>query len=388
MDLLRLVLARQPLIKLAKMPALHGNIRFLRVRAGIVNVMKHLPTDRPYEEACALEGELVLIATKSIKPSNLCNRSIFLLSPSLLRYFARVAKLDFWYAISSGDKEIIRIAFDYAELYPLVLSDCNDLESIPWTESLRKLFQSKSALIQRCIEAGGNAVMLVGFLDLKHPKFGWNNYYFLGYCKWRLLSKGGSTWDPDADIEKKLSARPSEVYTTDPFQIKLRKQIKYHDLVAAGYLHPILGMYNSGEDWIVLLRFAIGFADKKLMSYILLDLGVQAGHVGFQSSAIITRTFVKKVEEILDDSTIVELLPENVVAAYKVIAGYKIAGIFDENVGASVGNPGPYIPHVEENFKYPHKLKSIQGIVIYDPKYMYQEGVVWDEILRIGWGNA
>lgn len=388
MDLLRLVLARQPMAKLREFPVLLRDIRFLSTRVAVVNVKKTFNPEQQYREVCTLEGELFPESKGVVEKKDLCNRAIFLLNTDVLNYFSEGEQnMDFWYALSTGNPEIQQIAFRWLDNDPYILSTCNDLESIPWTEGLREALKQKSDLIRKCFDHRVNmeqTVLLMGFLELAFPGFGWHWAYITGYCKYKLLSQGGSTLEKDVDIEKMFSIIPQEGFIYDSALLQRQWKAMVNNLVKSGYLFPVIENKNTGKEWMDILDSAVIYASEKLLSYIYQNRKVSSYAYTTVPSGLPTRSFVRKVEEILNNGDLVRSFPRHTVDRYRIIAGYKIKETVDSIIRSSVGNPDPKAKEIPKKFKYPYNLPSLQSLVIYDVKSMYPQGTIFHELFRLG----
>ena len=385
MDLLRLVLARQPLAKLKQLPVLLRSTRFLQTRLVTVNKPNGIFLESHYDMECLSDGELFPEAASIGSPKHLCNRAVFLLNAETLKYFsAQIDGLDFWYAISTGDREIIEIAFEWLDRDPRSLETFNDLESIPWTDELRNLFRMRSDLITGYFNVSVNAekiATLMGFLELPLPVKEPQWHYFVGYCKYRLLREGGSTLEKNHDIEAKI---PESGHAVNPMQVQAQWNTKTTFFIRSGYLYPLITQENNDYRWADILNMAFLYASEKLIHYIIRNRKVLRVRFWGYFYILIKRSYVERVKIILNDARIKESLPPEVVESYKIIAGYQISGIASEEARASVGNPDPDPGKRRGAFRYNADVPSLQGIVIYDPKSMDRSNVVGSEIIRLG----
>ena len=133
MDLLRLVLAKQPLDRLLNLPVLADSKTFVRAfqqpfdREGWTNDFIGHATTR---------GELCRESMCLVSCGNLRNRAVFLRDAKWYKFFRNGGEedLDFWYAIESGIPEIQSQAIAGLMLKPRKVSSVLLQASMNWNQ--------------------------------------------------------------------------------------------------------------------------------------------------------------------------------------------------------------------------------------------------------------
>lgn len=197
MDLLRLVLCRQPLKKLAEMSKLLNSDAFLRTRSQIWESLEENIADAEiYTQSCVRSGELSFSATKYASPKELEQRALFLRdADTYVDVIGAVETPDIPAALISAVPRIQAAALatvvlnskrmpDWIpELDPLGEEPLHSLLRIDWTPRLRRAFEEIILPIMKKARMCDNVVL--GFLGLAVKGFIGDNpcyAYFAGYA--------------------------------------------------------------------------------------------------------------------------------------------------------------------------------------------------------------
>lgn len=294
MDLLRLVLAKQPLDRLFDFPVLLRSGHFLRTRRLTVNVRKEKPD---YIKQCTMEGELCRFSFAYTTCQNLRNRAVFLRNAEAYRFFYNKTEedQDIWYAVESGIPEIqaqalASISGGNADYF---LSKFNDLSAIPWTKQLKKIVE----------ELLGEVRGEYDYLDKMS--------YFLGYTG--IKAPRGAKVDP----------KSFEFGEIDAF---LLKPSIYED--TENYMRHLLGVVSNGvhTPYSLAVKLSIMRA-KSIMEVYAESPGEYLRHVSEMEwdNIHITRSLILRVMQYMKDPEFQKAFKETkLMEAYLILSGYDI----------------------------------------------------------------
>lgn len=383
MDLLRLVLARQPMAKLVFLPRLLESERFISIRMKTVNTKSRIEGE-DYESQCAREGEIFPNAMVSVDEPYLLYRSIFLLQPAAVKHFSKYpfGYKDFWYALSTGVPEIWDTAFEWLPWDISLLKDYNSLYELPWNDDLRSRFQSffSGRDLERLDRQGKELIApLIGLSGLSYSGE-FLASYIAGSVRRLLDGKVVLTRIPE--VENLLN----RIGTQEKFSSSISGMWKYYAKVyaEAGYLYRIIKDLNETtdhDDWAV--DVALQVANEELLVYLSehaysprLSRSYTLG-----DNVKITRQFVERVRRILANERIQKekLFSQDMLLSYQIIAGDILNIRVGESLRKKVGNPGPV---KREHFEY--EPRSLQALVVYDPRYMKRNATFRSEAFRRG----
>lgn len=374
MDLLRLVLCRQSVDGLERLPELLKSKEFRKVRSTVLDYKD------PENLKCAATsaGEVSNCSDEYMNVKYIAARAIFLRDwQHFVELDIHPMTMDFWLAIESGIPEVQAKALCVllsqagnpgrtADEYPY-----NDLAVIPWNERLMKIIGSIAG-------AGHRSEVLTGFLDIKvgsqYSSFGYSNNRYVGHCQ-RLLN-GEETLDEYSELTRlyNISFDPllftgtnRDVQRGDKYwQAQLCKHVMF-----SGYLTPFRDILEDAEKRSQEVeKVAVHYA-----SY--LALKIIAGTSNHLSSItvspgdkiIISRRFQNRARKIVEDGDLVSLLPERIVGWYRMIA-FGEAASDDMNLRLALGMPlldtSNGVP-IESSAN----MSSLQGISYWDPAGLY-----------------
>lgn len=350
MDLLRLVLCRQPLMSLFRFKKLLGSPAFIRTRIERVNPRGYgKQSDENYIRLCSAQGEITSVSYLYISMEDIRARSVFLRDAKSYRYYydsGAESDIGFWSAMASGILDIQVTALTMITLNPnatRILYGCYDPWTIPWTDQL-------AAEVVRLISthAGKDDLsFLKGFLGVQSsPTSGSWNEYIRGRIMFKF--KGRETWIEDAEIEALLTVWPNE----DKLRMWNTDINNYSDLAVAflkietGYLAN-LNKYLTSDDpndsaLPELRGTAVGHCCIGAMKLLLQGINVDVSFQGYD----IDEKMESRVRVVLEDQNLVYLISqtsngEETLADYRVIAGEVTSDIISPLLRRGVGNPGP-----------------------------------------------
>lgn len=258
MDLLRLVLARQPLQKLLTLPKLMGSRRFLLLRSSLLNRKLFLQGSvDDYIKACTHDGELTEFSIHYCSAEQHTYRAAFLLNAALHnRYYSFCTNVDFWAALATGVPEIqaavIADAMVTIEKSHYIQRDQitlyageRRLRKVNWTPGLRKAFSHHVAPLLITLEMHDLAVLGYLGLDVGTIKIGTDDTfsYIWGFCLARY--EGEEQIQKDEETDRLFSRL---------YGVTISEVLSQHDtgqgdiyglivcLVRGGYTHYILSM--------------------------------------------------------------------------------------------------------------------------------------------------
>lgn len=219
MDLLSLVLAKQPLQKLLLLPRLLRQKKFLFIRSSSVNREPFLSTDvNLYIKICTMEGELSTESIKLASAEQVCYRAVFLHNAAVYRLYYGSANIqDVWTGLATGVPEIQAISltnfimrartferedFDFVFDIGADASE-RQLTRINWTPGLRRVIEKFVVPAAKTAKLTDNA--LFGYLNMGTllPRIDTAHYkYFFGLCLFRL--GGAEQVERDDFLEKEF----------------------------------------------------------------------------------------------------------------------------------------------------------------------------------------
>lgn len=363
MDLLRLVLARQPVDSLFKMPQLLLSRRFLDIRGQVLGFPVP-PRLRDCEIAYWISrGELSFVSDNEKESSyNLAMRAIFLYHTGyFLHFFSQHKEIDFWMAMASGIPEIQAAALVSVEGNERQLHQYNDLTAIPWTPALAKVVvQLSRRETKRSIHERMSTDKLTSYLK---ARFFPESIYWQGPTNTGVMlavTGGQSTVDEDRRINV------PEVDLKE-----LRTMTSQYDAIRAiyaGYLYPVLSVSrrtvrgDRGEIWTA----ALLHARKELIDAFSFDFANTRRHdlLTFGSVAI-TPAFIERARTILNDPSTMQKLPTVVWSQYWIFTGESVGKVSIDSPDAKLQVAMPY-----DGIEVPNWQKeSLQEIVLYSPEY-------------------
>lgn len=375
MDLLRLVLARQPIAGLTRFRPLLRSRIFVPLRESVYNIAPNTGEDHIAESV--VNGDLSPEAQNIVYSYKILNRAIFLQNINLFTYFAMISttKLDFWYAIGSGIPEIqafalmdkrLRLTRIYNEddegkpNFSIVVRELDDLvdpASILWTPALQRQILALANYLITDLHAS----------PLLFPKFAG----MAGIWTSRHM-ENSVTW-----ISAKLGYRPSFTQVPEVDE-KMREWSGVIDvvevLVRSRYFFPLI---NGNYDLLFMVTMALTWIDYDLLLHIVTtsdtsEIQVPDGSMGYE---LVPRSKVTDSRKCLDDPRIFRLIPPIMNVEYRAIAGDASGSTEATNVALAVGNPIFPAPvqarwYDIEGSRHP----SIQGILIYSPRHEREMG--------------
>lgn len=211
MDLLSLVLAKQPLQRLLLLPRLLRQRRFLLLRSVAVNG-RTLESDnvKNYILTCTKSGELTTESEKMVSPEQICYRAAFLHNEGVYKMYCGSTKTpDVWMGLATGVPRIQAVALVNFIMNAQILSETDisfesgterQLTRINWTSGLREAV--RRYVIPVATSKMIFDVALFGYLQLRKelPKIRVRRYnYFRGFCLAHL--KGEEKIDRDDVLE-------------------------------------------------------------------------------------------------------------------------------------------------------------------------------------------
>lgn len=387
MDLLRLVLAKQPLAKLVMMRKLIGNDTFLQVRMDSIN-RRRVPVPENgkewYLRYCTLEGELWQKSFFHVDLQLLRLRAIFLRYQGGFKQFRDYRIRDFlmWKYLESDIPEIqaralVQVFLDAEsgnhDEVKHFMSLHKDLTIIHWTPQLKQVI---SNVLRSSLEDIDHRVMfLAGFLHLRRRHSTWDEFYLSGYLT--SFTNGDTT-------ETKIPECEDAIKRSFP---GMNAQDQVNVIALSGYIN-----FSYSESWagryaldrgyqyarLPLLRRYISNFKRSAGSgeYDRMRMLLGIGQIEFNApDDYISKKLVLRVRKILDNETIVSQFPAKAREDYEIIAG-NISLPTDNEDGT---NLRVLIGNKPEGYQFNIPIKSyigsttFQASVVYDPLYSFYE---------------
>lgn len=259
MDLLRLVLARQPVDSLIRFPFLLRSRKFLLTRITVLG-NREVNTEN-YLDSTIADGELTSLSVVKVGRIPAQARAIFLRNPGSYRHFVETdpIEIDLWLALGSGIPEIQATALSrfrgqFPDEYQWeVIAGYADLLDIPWTEQLRAatgtLLGSLTVSPPQAEPTRLKLTHLAGFLGVAVDFSKIRDYIYIGeYFTGTVLNRlqGKEVTEKDEDIEK--IARQLYVSSADTVKIYMATGIP-KTAVSCGYLYPLIEIAKKNKSF-------------------------------------------------------------------------------------------------------------------------------------------
>lgn len=380
MDLLRLVLSRQPLDGLERFPKLLTDKRFTLCRAQVLGYS----ASKSIWKATARSGEVSKAAIRYVQPHYILARSLFLRDTELaLRLYEKVGFIDFWSAIATGIPEIQATALSIAihsqreEGSPKrvnpdkVLENCNDLSTIPWTPRLETILRSLASEKYQTYD-----VEIFGFLELPldDPKtILWS--YYTGLCMKVLNFEETMERNERLDLAYLLVVMNLEASSRRQGD---KKMIIAKEVIISGYLVPLLHTLRGPDLGLYVIQYALKQASpiclreisrhhpEKLRSF---------SKVVFRKRLATTEWYRRRVRQVLADEEITMNLHVDILKWYRTVvyeSHEKSLGPVLLGLGISEFDK---VHGIEKEVLVGRmRLRSLQGVSMQDPLYLYRKG--------------
>lgn len=366
MDLLRLVMARQPLNLFVRvLPNLLQSESFRRQRAQILELPIGASVSRlEFVRICTQKGELSEEAPRFQRLRYLIARALFLASVESYTYFSSFdpTKLDLWTALESGIPAIQAVALASVVTHHFtsgILTQYNDLKSIPWTNRLYTVMQiivQKRILNLAPTELSQKEGILVGFLGLSPKNLKDDLSVIAG--KATLFSY----------MNPKINKRSPELDALYQDR-QIVPNTKGGIFLEAGYWPPFNVSQNEPDATHRILQYG---------AYPLIwNLQVPGAEVDVTDLGVpVTRSRYNLINNILEDVEMSEEINYTVLEQYRVIAGYvEVDTSFQETANAAY-LVNRYSSHPASMYIFHTPPVSAQGLVLYNPALASIEA--WD----------
>lgn len=309
MDLLRLVLSKQPLDGVRKFSRLLQNKAFREMKLGAFGAEKY-------------SHEL---SSHTSPTRDSVNRALFLQHVGYYLHLTGICseEIGLVEALASGIPEIQARVLSLVVLQDKrkerVTMEDYGLFAVPWTKTLWNL-------TREVLEKTNYSNYWAGFFLL--PKMDNPSQYMRGYIEAR--THGKDVLERNEEIETAFSSlfrQSIEEHLKDDFSLDQFGEI----LIITGYIFPLLRFPIKGN----LAETAFSHA-----SHTLLKRADFTG-VTFETEADPDRFYVKRVSTIMDDTDLVTKIPEAGLQLYRVILGYDVQPTTyeTEKAKAAVGIP-------------------------------------------------
>ena len=376
MDLLRLVLARQPMVKLVLLPRLLHSRKFLQERRRIYD----LPPTDDFRRQAVNHGDLFPDAGRYSDNGMLLIRACFLQSSQIFLNFSPLNRgnLDFWYAIGTGipaiQNEAIRILSENTN-YIGQLDILEDESSIPWTPELRSKLQDMLNYFMHEKKMGSGIIPtgIFGMMDIELPARFYEEKYFssgsiIAYIHYRVRAILNYK-----NVYRRFSE--VEVVFLKYVPMLIKRKLERYDYIRMGYLAPVIFEFNVDVNVEMKAKGICGAA-LRLVNYDLLQLMITLGHhiyaqniqVVIEKRFSISRTQVINARKCLDEPKIRGMMGPGTLLGFRTVAGEMLSPMERNDLNDLVG-PGPQILGGEGN------QGSIQDIVIYDLRALEGNGI-------------
>ena len=369
MDLLRLVLARQPVAKLTTFQKLLQSRLFVQTRAQIYD----LPPGDPVKTS-VLAGDLCPGAEEIVEHGMLLIRACFLRSSALFLHYswANRGSLDFWYALGTGIPEIQNEAFRVmmdSPAYAFQLNSIEDEASIPWTSDLKVRFRG---LLERLRKTKGilseisSQVWGIAEIKLTAEQFQkLDSADAIDYlAAWvRSILKYEITTEIVPEVELLLNTN----------KINITSYVYAKMCIKMGYLHHlmpyIIGLNLDEVTKIVAAAFwAVNYSVLLLVANSGASVIVRNVNNDLATPYSVTVKQAEDARKCLQTPQILQMMGPDLVEYYRIIAGEIFHSDFESSYRMTAGNPGPTTTNVPDD-----RSISIQGIVIYDPEWIFNQ---------------
>lgn len=341
MDLLRLILARQPLDRLIDLPVLLGKPEFLRARRFIVNVRGKR---EDYILQCTMEGELCRLSFMYAKCRDLRNRAVFLRSVEWYNFFSETLDrdLDIWYAIGCGIPEIQARALAlirHSRNPASWLGEFGDPYIIEWTPKLKREVE------KIILENGSLSEEII---------------YFFGYVGLRLPSMSEHT---EAIFEDgKKDARNMKILLSDCTGEECIKRLE------VGQVSSLLTFSSVATLSLVKAAKVLEIYDVSPAKFMEV-----AKTLPWTNIMDVTRSVVLRAREYLEDKRFVEIFSGTIIMdAYMVLSGYPPR---KGNLAPLATLCGFLNGGLDDNNAGGRDSESVQGRVLYESQ-SYSAGMV------------
>lgn len=386
MDLLRLVLAKQPVVKLISLPALARNSQFLRVRNNLHGIQKS-STGNLLQDSI-LAGDLAPEAFQLLQNSHNMNRAIFLGNPGLFLHFARKSShdLDFWYALGSGVPEIQAHALawmqlrleneavrgqrrgeDFEELLAELVGVVDE-GSIPWTPKLKaQLKRIVESFLEEKEVSPFEIPVISGICNIPTAGIQYSQTQLTTYiiARVRSILNYRSSLEFNTEINRLLTSLNviQLVEMAHPYGEAL------YVVARTGYYYPLRArLTGSGGLFIMIAAAGLLAMEFDLLFYMaeagfLRGVTVPAGTPFTVPNMNLPVRLVINIRKCLDDSRIREIMSPEILLAYRAISGEIFDDVVPSPIRMLVANPG------QQTGPYPVR-GSIQSIVLYDARWL------------------
>lgn len=247
MDLLRLVLSRQPIEVLrSRFERLLRSSEFILIRSGVINGTRRGFSWSEYLEFCTKQGELCHISVIWETKEALTSRCVFLRDVENYLYFATTSNnyIDVCYGLSSGIRKIQAMAMaHYGTGHCVAIGSLRVPWTIPWTPALRERVKT---YMKKNNELGGRSSLLLGYLDDE-----WKSKTFeqvKGFLYSRTKNRSIVTRDPVAEdyLEKYCFMSVQKYLKGEKGSLNLTPV-----LIESGYLYPVIEMLEGAKPMIM-----------------------------------------------------------------------------------------------------------------------------------------
>lgn len=383
MDLLRLVLARQSISKLALLPRLLNSRRFVVVRREIYNLPLMKGQGVGPLERSILAGDLCPQNVGTVPTHFSLVRAVFLRNSAAFLHFAWEDDIstDFWYAMGSGIPEIQQYVIDWVKRklverkipdYEMVadLNSIPDEATIPWTSELKAEFRSLvEFLIQdmKILPADMPRLCGIADLDIGDAAFGSQGSketYIIARVLSMLNYKPTFHIVPEVDNFLESRGWESRVNFWSPFRkymsmgYYLPLTILLNEHRAAFDITPVKNMARAAlRDFRYDILYHI--SRKSYVTDLRDTIGSQ-----FSFGRLITRLTIIDARKCLNDLNIRNLMVPEVLVIYRIIAGEILPDTVSTPFRNAVGNPGQLVGTL-------HRRGSIEGLAFYDPLWLF-----------------
>lgn len=354
MDLLRLVMAQQPMAKLETLGRLVTSPKFKKMWYGSRNIE---PRDlgRPIQEVATYHGELSPESQIYMHTMLLNFRAIFLLSASSYNYFSDIGSNanSFWNAIATGIPEIQARALLIMEgtTGRGYLLEINETAEIPWTPALRSEIIALLAPQLQDIE---------NLIDEEYMNSLNRLMAALGMNQVKFLERGDFTYKVES-IRRILNYKPEMRRNREVEQIE--------EVIAAmiygGYYYGVLRTTLYPE----VVSTAFDAYAYELLHHYVYKRGyatiVGLPREGYQRR-VVSRAEIISIRRILGDVRVRSIMNPELLNIYRVLAGEIVEERVPNSYRFIVSNPGPVTTVFPSQYEYKRALtRSTQGLVVY-----------------------
>lgn len=370
MDLTRLVLIHQPVVKLLQMTRLIRDKRFYLLRAQLINgTFRDFDTFDEYFRYTTGRGESYPGMYSRGSPHSrrdISTRAAFMRDAALFKKIAG-HEIDFWYCLTVEHPEITKICLDIALVYPEVLRNPNDFDAINWTPEIIKTLRSLGTTINTMAQSQADMLSLKLYLRIPGTATGTATLVFIFAARRILQSRREVNFNQEIESQYlEIFRKELNVRAVGPGIVDL--------LISARYLYPIIVAMDDTSYLETAARVAYDYFTYEILLVAAEKRYKFNADIGLRFSRRVTRTVIVEIEKIINNQQIMAMFTETMRNTYLVLAGYIVEAPVRIEIRMEVLNPGPWIGHTV--IPAP---ESLQSLILYSPTQLVNTRILHNQ---------